>query len=98
MKTSNRIISETSDQKMTKRSSLESPYRDESNGGLHISLASIDNELSSKNQKQKNANNFPLKDAKDMNQPPFDASQRDESNKLRFIFLRPIDGETPQNI
>ena len=41
----------------------------------------------------KNVNNFLSIDAKDMKIPPLDASHYDESNKLWFIFLRPIDYE-----
>ena len=91
----NRIISTSHDQKIMKRSSLDSPWRDASNGGLYMSLGSIDNELFAKNSKEKNTNNFPSRDARDMNRPPFNAPRQDESNKLQHMSLRPIDGETP---
>ena len=48
----NRIISLSRDQKIMKRSLLDSPWRDASNGGLFMFLGSIDDELSSKNSKQ----------------------------------------------
>ena len=60
-----------------------------------MSLASIDDELSSNISKQKNANNFPYIDVREMKMPPFDASHNDESNELLFIFLRSIDEVTP---
>ena len=80
---------------MTKHSSLESPIRDASNGGRFMALASIDSELLTKVSKHKNVNNSASIYAKAMKRPPIDASRIDDSNKLCFIFLRPIDIETP---
>ena len=58
-----------------------------------MSLPSIDDEISSNISKQKNANNFPSIDGREMKMPLFDASRNDESNELLFIFLRSIDEE-----
>ena len=80
---------------MMNHSLLESSIRDASNGGRFMALASIDSELSMKNSKQENANNSASIYARAIERPPFDASRIDDSNKLRFIFLRPIDIETP---
>jgi len=40
-------------------------------------------------------NNLVFIDARDTKSLPLDASRYDESNKLCFIFLSLIDGETP---
>ena len=47
------IISSSSDQRITKRSSLDSSWYDASNGGLYMSLGSIDDELYPKFKKNK---------------------------------------------
>ena len=48
-----RIISPSGDQKITKRSSLDSSWRGASNGGLFTSLESMDNELLAKTKLKK---------------------------------------------
>ena len=80
---------------MMKQSFLESSIRAASNGGRFMALALIDSELLTKVSKHKNMNNSASIDARAMKRPPFDASRIDDSNELRYMFLRPIDIETP---
>ena len=80
---------------MIKCSSLESSRWDASNGGRFMALALIDSELLTKVSKHKNVNNSVSINARAMKWPPFDTSHIDDSNELRFMFLRPIDIETP---
>ena len=66
----------------TSHSSLESSHRDASNGGKIKSLALIDRTITHGEYFLKIRISKRSIDARDMNLPPLDAPQRDESNEL----------------
>ena len=61
------------------------------NGGIFMSLASMDEKLFTFYVLETLDNNSVYIDARDMIIPPFDATQRAESNELCFILLRLLD-------
>jgi len=76
-----------------KFSSLESPNRDESNGGKIISLGSIDVKLILKFSKFLNRRISLSTDPRVLILPPFNSPRLDDSNELNFIFLGSMDAE-----
>ena len=63
------------------------------NGGIFMSLASMDEKLFTFYVLETFDNNSVYIDARSMKILPFDAAQRAESNKSCFMLLRPLDDE-----
>ena len=63
-------------------SSLDSSWRDASNGGIYMSIASLDGKLFVFYCFENFENNSISIDSRNMKRPPFDASRHDESNEL----------------
>ena len=74
---------------------LDSSWRCASNGGIFMSLASIDEKLFEFYVLETFTTNVPFIDARDMTILPFNAHHHDESNELLSIPLRSIESETP---
>ena len=81
------------DRKDLKHSSLGSPWRGASNGGIFMSLESIDEELFAFFCLQIFDDISRSTDPKDIKLPPFDASRCGESNGLCFVDFRSLDRE-----
>ena len=90
-------ISASSGHRESKHSSLDSSQWDASNGGGFMSLSSIYAEifglLHNFWQSHWKCNISASISARDMKILRLDASHRDESNELCFVFLRPLDAE-----
>jgi len=93
-KTLNRIYSSLSDHKKTNLSFFELTWRCASDGTIFMSLAFVDKKLFLIYSLKSFANNSSSTNARDMKTPPFDAHRHDDSNKLLFILLWPIESET----
>ena len=83
------------DRRDLKHSSLESPWRGASNGGIFMSLGSIDEELFTFFCLQIFDDISRSTDPKDIKIPPFDASHHGDSNELCYKFLLSVDDEPP---
>src|SRR5947208_2083868 len=66
-------------------SSLDLPRQDASNGGLFMSLKSLDRKLFVFYCFEYFGNNTISIDSRNMKMPPFDASRYGESNKLQYV-------------
>ena len=66
-------------------SSLDSPHQDASNGGLFMSLESLDRKLFVIYCFKNFGNNSISTDSRNMARLSFDASRYDESNELQYV-------------
>ena len=89
-------VTSSTDRRKMNNSSLDSSWQDASNGGIFISLASIDEKLFAFYVLETSAINLLTINAKGIQIPPLDASHHDESNKLCFVSLRSLDNEIMQ--
>ena len=87
----------STDRRKMEHISLESPWRDASNGGIFMRLASLDGELFVKNCFWKFRIISLSIDPRRMKMPPFDASRHGDSDDMCSIFLWSVDMEYDQN-
>ena len=86
-------VTSSIDHRKMNNSLLDSSLRDASNGGIFISLTSIDGKLFAFFCLEIFDDSSSSIDASDMIRPPLDAPCYDDSNKLRFILLQSLDAE-----
>ena len=86
-------VSMNIDHRRMKHSLFDSSWWDASNGGIFMSLASIDEKIFAFFCFETFGNISLTIDARDIKIPSLDASHHDESNKLCLVLLQSLDAE-----
>ena len=87
------LVSITIGHRRMKHSLFDSSIRDVSNGGIFMSLASIDEKIFAFFCFETFGNISLTIDARDIKIPSLDASRHDESNKLYLVLLQSLNAE-----